>query len=269
MVNLPGELDTSGCVLRYADDGGPGPSVLLLHGAGADHVMFQVQRRALARAGFRTVVVDLRGHGASRPNTVPVSAELLVSDIEALVRHCGLDRPALVGHSLGGNLAQRLVQRAPERYSALAVFDATWNAGPLSVAERWALACVAPVLRLVPASRLPRMMADASAVTAAARSDLVRAFSTLSKAEFLAVWQATTQLVVPDPEYRTPVPLLLLRGEKDRTGNIARAMPRWAATEGVSETVVPGAGHVVTQDAPDAVAQALGDFLARVVDRAG
>ncbi|WP_106815726.1 alpha/beta fold hydrolase [Microbacterium timonense] len=269
MVNLPEHVSLPGCVVRYADNGGSAqPSVLFLHGAGADHVMFETQRRALAEAGFRTVVVDLRAHGASRPNTTPLSADLFVQDIEALIAHSGLSRPALVGHSLGGNLAQRLVQRAPDRYSALAVLDATWNTGPLSTWERWALTIAAPVLRLIPRSRLPRVMADASAVTAPARADLVRAFSALSKEEFLAVWRATTQFVAPDPSYRTPVPLLLVRGEKDRTGNIARAMPRWATAEKVTEIVVPGAGHVITQDAPDAVAQVLRDFLTRVVDRA-
>ena len=64
------------------------------------------------------------------------------------------------------------------------------------------------------------------------------------------MWRATTEFVVPEPEYRTPVPLLLMRGERDRSGNIATGMLRWAEAEGVREIVVPGAGHVVTQDAP-------------------
>lgn len=263
MLNLEGALPLTGCVVRYSDSGGAGPAVVFLHGAGADRVMFDAQRDALAAAGFRVVLPDLRGHGSSRPNTAPLTSEVLAEDIEALVAHLELHRPALVGHSLGGNLAQQLVRRAPDRYSALAVLDSTWNAGPLTAVERLAVKAAGPLLRLVPARCLPRMMANASAVTDAARADLVRAFSALSKAEFLAVWRATTGFVSPDPGYRTPVPLLLLRGAKDRTGNIATAMPRWAAAEGVPEIVIPGAGHVVTQDAPGAVSGGLLGFLAR------
>ena len=57
----------------------------------------------------------------------------------------------------------------------------------------------------------------------------------LPKRTFLDVWRATVSLVDPDPAYRTPVPLGLIRGADDRTGNIATAMPRWAAAEGVTE----------------------------------
>ncbi|GAA2738449.1 alpha/beta hydrolase [Actinocorallia aurantiaca] len=264
MVNLEGVLRLDGCAMRYADSGGDGRPVVFLHGAGADHTMYAAQYETLVAAGFRAVLLDLRGHGSSRPNTASLSAEVLATDIEALVAHLGLRRPALVGHSLGGNLAQRLVRRAPDRYSAMAVLDSAWNTGPLSAMERLALKSAAPVLRLIPARALPRMMADASAVTDTARADLVRVFSAMPKAEFLSVWLATTRFVDPDPAYRTPVPLLLLRGAKDRTGNIATAMPQWAAAEGIEEVVIPDAGHVVTLDAPEAASKALLAFLTRI-----
>ncbi len=269
MVNLDGVLRLDGCAVRYADSGGGGTPVVLLHGAGADHTMYAAQGEALADAGFRVVLLDLRGHGESRPNTVALSAEVLVADIEALVARLGLRRPALVGHSLGGNLAQRLVRRTPDGYSALAVLDSTWNTGPLTVLERIALKSAAPLLRLIPARSLPRMMANASAVTDAARTELARMFSAMPKDDFLSVWSATTQFITPDPGHRTPVPLLLLRGAKDRTGNISTAMPRWAAAEGVEEVVIPDSGHVVTLDAPDPVSKALLTFLTETASHHG
>ncbi|MFF2276028.1 alpha/beta fold hydrolase [Agromyces sp. NPDC058126] len=261
MPNLDAELALRGVALHYADSDGDGEPVVFLHGAGADRSMFAAQRDALVGAGYRVVLVDLRGHGASRPNTAQLTAELLTSDVESLVAHLGLQRPTLVGHSLGGNLAQRLVRRAPERWAALAVLDSTWNAGPLTRLERLALRSAAPLLQLVPARTLPRMMADASAVTPAARAELAGVFAEQSKAEFIAVWRATAEFVEPDPGYRTPLPLLLLRGAADRTGNIATAMPRWADAEAIDEVVIDGAGHVVTLDTPDAVNAALRRFL--------
>lgn len=259
-MNLEQTLERPGCALRFTDSG-EGRAAVFFHGAGADHRMFEPQRAALLAAGFRVVLVDLRGHGQSRPSAGPLSARVFIDDAEALL--AGLERPVLVGHSLGGNLAQALVRRRPASYAALAVLDSTWNTGPLTALERLALGLATPALRLLPQALLFRTLANASAVTAVAQAELLRAFSVLTKAEFIDVWRATTQLVQPEPTWRTPIPLLLVRGAEDATGNIATAMPKWAAAEGVTEVVIPGAGHAVTLDAPDTVSEALLDFLRR------
>jgi pimeloyl-ACP methyl ester carboxylesterase len=262
MVNLPRRLALPGVTLRYTDIPGGGPAVVFLHGAGADHVMFQAQVAALAERGQRVVLLDLRGQGQSQPNTVPLSAELFVTDVETLIAELGLERPVLAGHSLGGNIAQELVRRNPGNYAGLIVMDSTWNAGPLSSGERFLLRLAGPALALVPARSLAKLMSKASAVTDAGRVDAERAFAQVTKRGFIDVWRATVQFVAPDAGYRTPIPLLLIRGAEDKTGNIATAMPAWAAAENVTEHVIHGAGHLVTQDAPDAVTKAIIKFLA-------
>jgi 3-oxoadipate enol-lactonase len=262
MVNLTSVLPLDGCDLHYADSGGDGVPLVFTHGAGADHVMFDAQFRHLAGCGYRVVVWDLRGHGRSRPAGVPFTARRAIDDLLALIGHLTLDRPVLIGQSLGGNLGQAVVKRRPELARALVVIDSTWNTAPLSWAERLLLKAAAPMLSAVPAGRLPALMADASAVTPQARKDARRAFAQVPKREFVQIWRATLDLLAPDPAYRTPVPLCLIRGERDSTGNIASAMPRWARAEGVEEVVVPGAGHLSTQDAPYAVNEAIETFLA-------
>ncbi|WP_022887612.1 alpha/beta fold hydrolase [Glaciibacter superstes] len=264
MVNLTETLDRPGCALHYADLGGDGPALLLSHGAGADHHMFDHQAHHLTSRGHRVVVWDMRGHGVSRPNSSGFTAQGAVDDVLALIQQLELDRPILAGHSLGGNLSQNLVRRSPDDFRGLIVMDSTWNTGPLTRVERLLLSIAAPSLSLIPARSLPRIMARASAVTSGAQEDAVRAFSQMSKQEFIAVWRATTEFVAPDSSYTTPVPLCLIRGEKDSTGNIATAMPQWAEFEGVGEHVVPGAGHLVTQDAPHAVSAILESFLTSV-----
>lgn len=267
MVDLAGALDRAGCVLRYADSGGYGEAIVLTHGAGADHHMFDAQSQAIAASGRRTIVWDLRGHGESTPSTFPFRADLALQDLDALIKHLGLSFPVLAGHSLGGNLSQALVRRQPRRFGGLVVMDSTWNTGPLTTVERLLLKLAAPSMRMIPARSLPRLMARASAVTPEARSDAIRAFSSMTKKQFIDVWKATVSLVDPDPTYRTPIPLCLIRGSQDKTGNIATAMPRWADSEGVSEQVIPGAGHLVTQDAPDDVTVVIQSFLAAIPER--
>nr|SBO96824.1 Beta-ketoadipate enol-lactone hydrolase [Nonomuraea gerenzanensis] len=258
---MTGTLRLDGCDLRYADSGGTGTPVVFTHGAGADHVMFADQAEHLRARGYRVVVWDLRGHGLSRPAGVPFTAGRALADLRALIGHLALDRPVLAGQSLGGNLGQALVRQDRHLARALIVIDSAWNTGPLSWSERLLLKLATPALLAVPAGRLPRLMADACAVTPAARADARRAFSQLPKKEFVQVWNAAVELITPDPGYRTPVPLCLIRGSHDRTGNIASAMPRWAGAEGVEEIVIPGAGHLCTQDDPRAVSTAIETFL--------
>ncbi|MEV7646791.1 alpha/beta hydrolase [Arthrobacter sp. NPDC089319] len=262
MVNLRGKLELAGVSLHYTDISGLEPAVVFLHGAGADHVMFEAQAAALAERGQRVVLLDLRGQGQSQPNTKRPTAELFVQDVEALIAELGLERPVLAGHSLGGNIAQELVRRSPEKYAGLVVLGSTWNAGPLKFTERFLLRLAGPMLALVPARSLPKVMAKASAVTDAGRADAERAFAQVTKRGFIDVWRATVQFVAPEAGYRTPIPLLLVRGAEDRTGNIALAMPAWAAAENVAERVIPDAGHLVTQDAPTAVTKAIIKFMA-------
>ena len=254
-------LERDGCVLHAWDSGGDGTPVLFSHGAGADSAMFVEQRMPLIERGYRVVTWDLRGHGASRPAARPISPERAVADVVALIEVLELDRPVLIGQSLGGNLSQAVVRRHPALARALVVIGSAWNAQPLTLLDRALLRLAAPSLAVIPASRLPRLMAEASAETAAGRSYAEAVFASLTKAEFLDAWRATVGLLDPEPGYRTPVPLALIRGARDRTGNIATAMPRWAAVEGIEEDVIAGAGHIANVDEPDTVNAVLLAFL--------
>lgn len=263
MAALDRTLHRPGASIRYSDGEGDGQSVVFLHGAGMDHTMFLAQAGAVQAGGYRAVLLDLRGHGESELATgMRFTAEDALADLAGLLDALELDRPVLVGHSLGGNLAQAFTREHPERVAGLIVVDSTWNTGPLSALAQFALQLAAPLLALIPASRLPRLMAKASATTASAIDATTQVFERMPKKAFLDVWRATASLVVPDAEYRTPVPLGLIRGADDRTGNIATAMPAWAKAEGVDEHIIPGAGHVVTWDARDAVNRALLEILA-------
>ncbi|WP_194419961.1 alpha/beta fold hydrolase [Microbacterium abyssi] len=258
MVHLSETLDRPGATLHYEDTGGGGDAVVFTHGAGVDHAMFDAQFDAVRDAGFRAVTWDMRGHGMSAlDDGVRFRVEDALDDLAALITHLGFPRSTLVGHSLGGNLVQEIARRDRTQAGHLVIVDSTWNAGPLTRMERFGLRIAAPSLAMIPASRLPRLMATASATTPAAIEYAHRCFARMPKPVFLDVWRATVSLVDPDPGHRSTVPLTLIRGAADRTGNIATAMPRWAAAERIEEQVIPGAGHIAPMDAPDAVTEAI------------
>ncbi|MGP6171670.1 alpha/beta fold hydrolase [Microbacterium sp. A204] len=258
MVHLSETLTRPGALLHYIDSGEDGAPIVFTHGAGVDHAMFDAQFAAAVDAGHRAVSWDLRGHGSSAlEDGMRFRGDDALHDLAALIDHLGLTRPTLVGHSLGGNLVQEFARRHPDVPARLVVVDSTWNAGPLTWLERLALRLAAPSLAVIPRSRLPRLMATASATTPDAIEYARACFARMPKPVFLDVWRATVALVAPDPDYRSPVPLTLIRGAEDRTGNIASAMPRWAEHEGIDEHVIPAAGHIAPLDAPAAVSRAI------------
>jgi pimeloyl-ACP methyl ester carboxylesterase len=97
---------------------GDGPPVLLLHGISADGEMnweWTGIAPALRESGFRTVVVDQRGHGQSDKPHRPEAYEdaRFASDVSAVLDHASLDHAALVGYSMGGYMALRAAAVEP------------------------------------------------------------------------------------------------------------------------------------------------------------
>jgi pimeloyl-ACP methyl ester carboxylesterase len=244
--------------IAFADTQGDGVPVVLTHGAGLDSRMFDEQVEALASSGYRVVAWDLRGHGESSLEAgVRFTAADALDDLATLLDDLRIERAVFVGHSLGGNLTQAYVRQYPERSIGMIVMDSTWNEGPLTAGERFALGLAAPALNLVPTQSLARLMARASAVSPDAVARAKATFERIPKRVFLDVWRATVSLVRPDPSYRSRVPLALMRGAEDRTGNIAVAMRRWAQAEGVGEYIFANAGHILTWDAPESTSTTL------------
>jgi len=194
------------------------------------------------------------GHGLSQPMPADFSIDRLVADQLALMDEMGWERAVLVGQSLGGNLAQEVVFRHPERVAGVALLDSTDNFQKLSILEKATVKMAGPVFGLYPFDVAKRQAAERSADTAEARRRLAAMFDRVqSKEAYIRIFVVGTDLLHYEPDYRIPVPLLMIMGEHDGLGNIARAMPAMAKREGVALVVVPGAGHVANMDRPDVV----------------
>jgi pimeloyl-ACP methyl ester carboxylesterase len=111
------EVDVQG-----ADDGRP---VVLLHGFPDSGRVWRHQVPALAEAGFRVVVPDLRGYGASdKPAGVDAyRAVHLLGDIIGVLDHLRVGRTHVVGHDWGASLAWALAMFVPDRVDHLAVLS--------------------------------------------------------------------------------------------------------------------------------------------------
>jgi pimeloyl-ACP methyl ester carboxylesterase len=104
--------DVNGIRLYY-EVHGTGHPLILLHGGLGATSMFGPNLPALAK-GRQVIAVDLQGHGRTADIDRPISPQLMADDIAALIKHLGLDKPDIMGYSLGGGVAFFVALRHPE-----------------------------------------------------------------------------------------------------------------------------------------------------------
>lgn len=237
--------------------------VLFLHGAALDHRAWDPQVRAL-RDRYRVVTVDLRHHGASTARA-GFRFDDAVADVLELLEVLRPRRVAVVGLSLGGNIAQDVVRRAPDRVDALVVADATCNTAPRRGLQKLAAIAAVRYLAFYPRWLFLRAAAQITADESAAR-DYVRAtIATMSQRDVVRVLTSLLSSALrPDADYQLPVPTLILHGDHDRVGDIAAGSEHWARNQHHAEhAAVPSASHLSNLDAPEAFNRRLTDFLDR------
>ena len=127
---------SDGVSLAVTEHGsGESSTVLFTHGFGQTCQAWENSAQTLAHAGYRSVLVDARGHGGSdwNPSALAYSMQQFVDDLDAIAESaCRVDStpPVLVGASMGGLIGMFSAARAPKRFRALVLVDITprWEA---------------------------------------------------------------------------------------------------------------------------------------------
>ena len=264
--------------LHVVDAGEGGRPVLLVHGftANAEEVAGVIE--PLAELGWHAVAPDLRGHGRSdRPTDAGAySLELMAADVVALADWLGWDRFALLGHSMGGGVAQIVALDHPRRLTGLVLASTFHGPVPGISMELVQLGCW--VVREAGMEGL----ADAQAARRAENPESVAAFERLQEAIPGYAEQSRARLVSTSPDMwmamaprfveqedrlsrlaALEVPTAVIVGELDGTmGDDCRRLAE--DIPGATLTVIAGAGHVPQLEAPDAWWAAVSGFLGRL-----
>ena len=271
---LPATLvtDASLAHLRWdsSPSAAPGPLVVLLHGVGGGREAWGAagsgSGAALAAAGYTAVAVDLPGYGQS--TTVdPYDLAGMAAAVEQLIAQLGLGPALLVGHSMGGMVAQELTARAPQTVAGLVLASTSSAFGkpgggwqhnflqsrfaPLDAGAGMAGLAAQLVPAMLPPDAPPAVQAAAQALMAGVPEATYRS--------------AVAALVAFDRRANLPligVPTLVITGERDTTAapEVARKMAE--RIPGALLQTVPGAGHLLPIERPDAFNTALLAFLA-------
>jgi len=265
-----------GVALAVSDPRGEGAPVVFVHGFSNDRFVWDDLAPALPER-FRPIGYDLRGHGDSGWS-LDCRYHLLdhARDLRLVLDSLGIERAALVGHSLGGNVATLFAAQSPERVRALALVDTgpalgadAWRRASGDVSEQaraygdvteyrkllglaYPLAAPAALDRLARTSLVQRCDGRFEPKLDPVLLELLGTEDQLSETEAL-LWDALAKL-------RCPV--LLARGERSAMLPEAVALEMIDLIANARLVQIPNAGHALMFDNAPALGAALGEFLA-------
>src|SRR5439155_1135157 len=248
---------------------GNGRPVVLVHGLGLSSALWNRMRDSFG-AGYRLVLVDLRGAGRSHElERTDLSLARWADDLAEVVRELELDRPVLVGHSLGASIVLKYALERPVEVGALVLLGAEANLSNLAprmlaaaeriesvgleswVDEFWSKT---PPFSQLSLQRDPSILDEYRArLLENDDVDYVRQCRAIASAESLADRLG---------EVAQPV-LVVVGGSDDRTlpehgRQLAQAIPRARLVE------LTDVGHTIPLEAPADSARAITDFLREV-----
>jgi len=243
------------------------PAVVLIHGAGHDHSVWNFQARALAHHGFAVIVPDLRGHGRSAGEPL-ATIEAWATWIASLLDALGVARASLVGHSMGSLIALQAAAASPGRTARLVLVGSVAPmpvADPLLDAARHRRAAAHAMINQW--SYTPRAWLGASATPGVCLPGLNRQLMAQQGEGVLAVDLAACHAYQGGLAAAAAVrcPTLMLCGERDQMTPLRAANVLFDAlvnaAGGARMMTIPRAGHAMISEAPDAVSDSLRAFL--------
>lgn len=245
---------------------GGGPTVVMLHGIGGGHLSFAPQVETLAASGYRAVAWDMPGYGHSAP-IEPYTFKGLAESCLSLIDSLKCDTVTLVGHSMGGMVAQEVMARRPGKINRLVLCgtspafgkpDGDWQRA--FVAERTAPLDAGKSMDELAETLVPQMIGPGSL------PEGVRLAQHCMGMVPAATYRRALECIVTfDRRANLPnivVPTLLVAGEHDR--NAPPAVMRKMADQipHSSYLEMKGIGHLQNLEAPEEFDGLLLNFLA-------
>jgi 3-oxoadipate enol-lactonase len=237
--------------------------VVFLHAVGLDLTWLGPQVEA-ASARHRVVAFDLLGHGASSRPARGYSLEELACDLVAVIRGVGASSAHVVGHSVGGMIAQVLAVQQPEMVRSLTLIA---TAPSFSEAARKAIRQRGQVTRsngmgAVLQATIERWFTPEFA---ARRPDVIdRCIKTLlsdSKEVHAAMWEGIARHDASARLGALRCPALVVAGEQDTSTPPQVARELAAMIPGAQFEIIPAAAHLAPVEAPELVNDQLLKFL--------
>ncbi|MFG2141665.1 alpha/beta fold hydrolase [Streptomyces sp. NPDC048650] len=248
-------------VLPHALHGRGPHKVIAVHGWFADRSAFDPVLPDLDREAFRYAVVDLRGYGEAKGAHGAYTTGEGAADVLALADRLGWDRFSVIGHSMGGSVAQRVLAAAPHRVRRIVGISPVPASGLPLPPEQWELFSAAAhtpqhrrtIIDLTTGGQRPDAWLDR----------MVRRSLECSDATAFRAWLDSWAGEGFAAEVEgSAVPALAVAGALDpalTTELTRQTWMRWYANGRLVE--LPAAGHYAMDETPLELIRAVEDFL--------
>lgn len=248
------KVNVNGIQLAY-DRRGKGTPLVLLHGYPLDHHLWD-DVLPLLEDTFDVILPDLRGFGESTiADSSPTMGDY-ASDIAGLLDYLGIQKTAIVGHSMGGYVALAFARLYPERVSGLGLVSSQVLADPPDRKEgRYKSAADVSEngIASVVATMTPKFTADEK-LQGFARTSMERQ----QPVAYIGALKAMAERMDSTPLLSSlRVPLVIIHGESDALIPIDRAREAKAALPQAHLVEISGAGHMPMMEASEKTAEAL------------
>ena len=241
------------------------PVVAFVHGAQHDHSVWILQSRYLAHHGYAVLAVDLPGHGRSEGDPLR-SIESMADWLLAFLDVAGVATASVAGHSGGSLIALEAAARQPSRVAALALVGTAFPmrvADDLLSATRDDEAAAIDMINIWSHSgyaQKPSSPGPGFWVMGQNKRLMERMRPGVLHADFAACNAYGNGLVAAAA---IKCPTLFILGRRDMMAPVRAAAGLRKAIPGAQTVEIPGSGHALLAEAPDAVLDALRGFLAR------
>jgi len=239
------------------------PTIVFVHGAANDHSVWALQSRYFAHHGCNVLAVDLPGHG--RSDGAPLASVEAIADwIAALLDAAGTEAATLVGHSLGSLAVLETAARHAQRVTRIALLGPS---APMPVADALLDAAkrddhaafeMINAWSFSPADQLGGNPWPGLWMTGNSMRLMERSKPGVLYADLAACRGYANGL---DAAAKVRCPTLVIVGERDQMTPPRNAQALIAALADKRVVTIPGSGHSLMAEAPDAVLDALLAFL--------
>jgi pimeloyl-ACP methyl ester carboxylesterase len=228
--------------------------IILLHGAGCDHLMFEKQISIFGDE-YNVIAWDARGHGLSiLDKDKKFSFKDMYADCLKLLEIHNIRKVILIGQSMGGNLAQEIAYYHPELISRLILIDCTRNTQRLTATEKFILKISSAILKVYPWKIYICQSVNVCGKMEYTKNYVNRCFERMDKRNFIEIITSVFTCLHEDKEFRFKQPVLLICGKDDISGNIRKTMKTWTGSDDNCKLcMIENAGHNSNQDNPDEV----------------
>ena len=257
------DIRSNGVRIHVEDQGTGDPPLVFLHYWGGSSRTWRHVTAILAKS-HRTIAADHRGWGLSDAPESGYGLADLAADAIGVIQALGLWRYILVGHSMGGKVAQLLASDRPDGLIGL-VLVAPSPPSPMKLSNEFRALMMSAYTSRVSVELTIDNVLTAKALSPEDRAQVI-ADSLLGATQAKVAWpQSMSQEDITQQVSAIAVPTLVIAGERDQVDSVETLQSELLARlpQAVLR-VLPGTGHLSMLESPESLAQMISDFAASV-----